>query len=1259
MGARKSEGAARIGVETRVSGRLYRGTAVTLALVLALVILPAAGASSALARGGGGSGIRILSPKEGARVTGETLVVRVRAKGRGFSALLGRRVVGPRFTRSGRFYTAVLRRGRDFGLGEGELQVGVGKRLSGPVDVVHFQALSRDDDTLALVELRKGRRARPIPLLHARTERRIESVRVRVNGKRVRQAFPVDGSGKGALIRLGAHSGLRFGRNRVDVEVMQRDGVFARETRRYPIPRDRPVAGTGKDRLTQVGELAPLDGSSTLLPGSAETAAYSWELVDQPEGSSAQLVNPTSVTAGLLPDVPGNYTAQLTVSGGAGSSVDFLELESTQALGPAGLPIQTITDDGGIQLGRDHYQRAGNWIRMLVLDSTSGAVIPQPPPPSGNGPDPNGWSTGQQFFSLGQGNDLLTAIKETSVNELVVLTGQGLPVSMSNSDMKNLTTAYQKLGGTLGAQLGPTPNGAADLASGNWSLIGKDGLPQGQAEQNLAAREAGIPGLTGLAGGDPGGPGSLNGYLQPLTGNSLRYVSPEAVPIDTKSNASIRPTDPPPATQNVMTVGSSEITSDTIPTGALGLQLVTLGESFDLPLMSNDTYVLNNADGSTNTDAVSSLVDNLVDVYNNQPRLILLQTFGNPPILGGPPNSPSALGVSPADSRFWVDDQLPSSEGNQDWYSNEYPNKPGQLYYSWNHDTPTVAGMIGQIAGVPSHDVVANFGGSKHVFIGGQYVQRPHYSGGLTMVANSHAYDPSSAVLQGQTDPIPSPGRLAGVLQRNRQGQWELESGSLQPGWQRQGQQLNLDVQSVYDIAFNTPSEPWPCSKGSPAPCSSAAAAAAANAYVACHVFPGTGIVDVRAGYVQKASEFEQGNAPMTNLAQTTYPPQAGDPCSPSDPSAFSQSDFDALKSQLGTEFPAVQNVLDGVEAWRNLFTFSGQAGVVDLSYAAAAVKRQLRIDGNSALARQKAEIDGNATTSDALYALSSIVDVGLAVNPELEAGLVPAALGGLGAGLALAEDLAPAATEDDPQQAVADDYQAIDAAIGDLGQSLNNQYKVVVATLGHFGDLFVSDPARLGLANKRFAGAWAFGSETKNNSVQMATTAAERSLYATIMPIPYRQWIISPRHTNRNRQGPEALPNNYVCGFVDHPSNPFYLRSWTVDGRDNPFQHAALSSLWAVRYGPPNQPGVTNITGRGLRSAIDTLTMQWADYDNHELGLTHKGAGAPQALTDMFFKPVAQAEPEPWAPQTLGMDQDVFFGWPSWTLKMMQCGHK
>ena len=91
-----------------------------------------------------------------------------------------------------------------------------------------------------------------------------------------------------------------------------------------------PVANAGPDASVPVGEPIVLDGTGSSDPD-GDSLTFSWTLSVRPATSSATLVNATSSTPTLTPDVPGTYEVGLVVSDGMLQSVaDIVVITATE-----------------------------------------------------------------------------------------------------------------------------------------------------------------------------------------------------------------------------------------------------------------------------------------------------------------------------------------------------------------------------------------------------------------------------------------------------------------------------------------------------------------------------------------------------------------------------------------------------------------------------------------------------------------------------------------------------------------------------------------------------------------------------------------------------------------------------------------------------------------------------------------------------------------------------------------------------------------
>lgn len=77
------------------------------------------------------------------------------------------------------------------------------------------------------------------------------------------------------------------------------------------------IADAGADQIVTVGSTVYLDGSNSSVPP-GETATFSWQFTQRPEGSNASLVNAGTATPSFVADLIGTYVVQLTVTSSSG-----------------------------------------------------------------------------------------------------------------------------------------------------------------------------------------------------------------------------------------------------------------------------------------------------------------------------------------------------------------------------------------------------------------------------------------------------------------------------------------------------------------------------------------------------------------------------------------------------------------------------------------------------------------------------------------------------------------------------------------------------------------------------------------------------------------------------------------------------------------------------------------------------------------------------------------------------------------------------
>ena len=77
-----------------------------------------------------------------------------------------------------------------------------------------------------------------------------------------------------------------------------------------------PSCDVGDDLTTDVNEMAYLDASNSADADGDTLQNPSWQIIDRPDNSTAQIVNPSSIVSEFTPDQIGNYTIEFYVDDG-------------------------------------------------------------------------------------------------------------------------------------------------------------------------------------------------------------------------------------------------------------------------------------------------------------------------------------------------------------------------------------------------------------------------------------------------------------------------------------------------------------------------------------------------------------------------------------------------------------------------------------------------------------------------------------------------------------------------------------------------------------------------------------------------------------------------------------------------------------------------------------------------------------------------------------------------------------------------------
>ena len=135
----------------------------------------------------------------------------------------------------------------------------------------------------------------------------------------------------------------------VTLTVTDDDGATATDTTNADIteaPNTAPVANAGPDQGGTVGDTVALDGSGSSDVDN-DPLTFAWIFLARPPGSAASLTDPTSVAPSFTPDLPGDYTIELTIDDGNGGTATDTVTITAAAIG------MTITlEDSLVGVGR-------------------------------------------------------------------------------------------------------------------------------------------------------------------------------------------------------------------------------------------------------------------------------------------------------------------------------------------------------------------------------------------------------------------------------------------------------------------------------------------------------------------------------------------------------------------------------------------------------------------------------------------------------------------------------------------------------------------------------------------------------------------------------------------------------------------------------------------------------------------------------------------------------------------------------------------
>jgi hypothetical protein len=149
---------------------------------------------------------------------------------------------------------------------------------------------------------------------------------------------------------------------------------------RVTVVNQAPIANAGPDQSARVNDRIILDGSNSLDPDGG-VLSYSWTFVSTPTGSNAIVQTPTRDNASFTVDRQGDYVVRLTVSDGIASSVDEINISTSNSapIADPGPPLAAQVGETIVLDGSDSFDPDGDNLRftwtLTEKPSASTAVL--------------------------------------------------------------------------------------------------------------------------------------------------------------------------------------------------------------------------------------------------------------------------------------------------------------------------------------------------------------------------------------------------------------------------------------------------------------------------------------------------------------------------------------------------------------------------------------------------------------------------------------------------------------------------------------------------------------------------------------------------------------------------------------------------------------------------------------------------------------------------------------------------------------------
>ena len=1050
-------------------------------------------------------------------------------------------------------------------------------------------------------------------------------LRARLNGVAIGRHFLVQRRGRRVLSVSSSH-GLRHGRNVLKVVARTHRGTRVRRSKvRFTVAHRRPLSGAGRDRRIVRGSRIKLNGRVREHPRGPSGDPVRWKIVDVPRRSrllrrsasksaSAKqpgLRAPTSLRAGIKPDVNGTYTLKMTAGSGAGATTDRVDLHAVPdtpmvqvhtrvAPGPdeaEGRPaIQVwnktyvapfLSEEGGtgsyyggefVDVDSPEYQAL---FQVLILDRTTLEYVANvtygvclTPPGSGV----RSWKTcrsvddGKPVIS-DLGEDLVDAGQDPTKSALIIV--NSLPAAETTQlfaefahdhMVQHALTDLSKIGFPDGHRLEDvSATGSVDIEkqldaapADSLSVIGVPGMKPGEADFAVIPEAVSQPAR------------GMNGWLMPDQNAPAHYqfVAPDRVPFATRAKPDS--CDDAGCTVTVQ-IGDQTLTRK-VESGFASF-LAAAYEPHTLERQALDYFVTGSPAGSHSANAGprAAAMAAFLKQWGDAGSVIVISSIHTPG------SQPSHLADHGIDAGVW-------------------------------------AGLAAQVAGV---------GGTLHGFNAAASTADSDY----TLIGFGGAGE------GGGQEAIGKHAGVSGVLARNSESLFRPANAT------DNGTPSELLVNEV----FKPPGEkPWPYADDR--------GVSAAISYIGARIsMLGP---DPRAAYWTKLNSAEKAMeargdvdafpAPIDQLAPPTGPKPLGN--------LFTRDEFFTARAQLSDELRLVAHVRTYLGDLAAPTAQSGDPWPTTLELGAS-------LKGDLESAQVKAQGERKFDVFEVLASFFDIASLGAgAVEESAEKALYAVA-----AGLEFAANL----------QADQDGSEPEDPSVGaaKAAQQLHDRMENVSNTFVAIGDIIVSDYSKLELIGTYGGcnldqgecpdGLTELASPDGATAKAMAKLAVERSVHEMVVPYYYPIANLDLSYSCKSKpnfdpnpcapdNGPDPYTQYYCAGNPLHPDAP------PPDGGPTPFgngeDNIAPKEAWVQSLerldprstdpalGPSNNLFRTWITTARLDSDPDADLYTWPkatllEHMFSPVALNNNIADSPLGISARDWMREAWVEPDPLGP--------------------------